>query len=339
MHPTAGGIAVRLVSNYYQIILDIGLFLFFVIGAKVMVLFTIRVSRPRVLRSRRILWTAFGAWWLASGILQIFPWTVTYSLPTLTRTLYRHEPHWLVAWYHPMLALLTARPITWNILVVIFQFLIGIMLLTERENIAGRITLLMATVFAWLVWVIPQAFGFIFSGQPSVVKGSPGAGLIAGLIGILLLLPAQSWRSHNVPVRLRQGLAVFFALACLLQINPWSGFWSSRLIQIFAHSPVPAVKTLISLMAEFAVNYPVILNGLIVIALFLMAVLLSRNQFPTILLLLSALFLLWSWASGQGFGLIPAIGANANTAPLLFLLILISTGDTSRMTKESNHPS
>ncbi len=50
MHPTAGGIAVRLVSNYYQIILDIGLFLFFVIGAKVMVLFTIRVSRPRVLK-------------------------------------------------------------------------------------------------------------------------------------------------------------------------------------------------------------------------------------------------------------------------------------------------
>ena len=144
-------------------LLDIGLFLFFVIGAKVAILFTIRAKRLRVLRSRSVLWKGFGGWWLISGIWQIFPWVVKKSPEELARNLFHNQPTWLVTWYHPFLVFWSSRPITRNILAVISQILNGLMLLTEKENIAGWFSLILATIFAWLVWVIPEAFGLLLS--------------------------------------------------------------------------------------------------------------------------------------------------------------------------------
>ncbi|PSR32476.1 MAG: hypothetical protein C7B46_14240 [Sulfobacillus benefaciens] len=325
-----------LVSDYYQVLLDIGLFLFFVIGAKVAILFTIRVKRPHTMRSRSMLWTGFGAWWLISGLWQVFPWVVTKSSDALARDLYHNQPAWLVAWYHYFLTFWTAKPITWNILAVTFQILVGIMLLTEKDNLAGRISLVLAVIFSWSVWVVPEAFGSLLSSYSSLVTGTPGAGFIAGSIGLLLLVPTTIWESANIARNINRGLAILLGLAGVWQLNPWSGFFGPNIARMFAVSPVPRITHIIHTMMQFALSYSVALNSLLVIICLGLAFMVWKNNSRATLLIISGAFFLWLWLSGEGLGLIPAIGCNMSTAPLLFLLIIISTGDTTIKTRDAN---
>ena len=327
-----------LVVNYYQTLIDVGLFLFFVIGAKVVILFTIRVPKPSVPRARRILWTGFGVWWLLSGVLQIFPWTVTHSPGALSHALYRYQPLSVIRAYHFFLIQWTSQPVTWNILAVIFQVLFGIMLLTEAENIAGRITLALAAVFAGIVWVIPEALGGMLSWPVSAAAGAPGAGLVAVVTAVLLLLPAGRWSASQTPERIRQGLSAFFAVAAVVEANPWSGLWGEGIAKIFAVSPVPWAQKLIGNAAQMAHNGSVVYNGVLAACFLSLAVVLWKNTGRWLTLGLAGALLLWIWATGEGFGLVPSVGANAGTAPLLFGLIMIAAGRPMGMTEAHTGP-
>ncbi|POB11790.1 hypothetical protein [Sulfobacillus sp. hq2] len=322
-----------LVVNYYQTLIDVALFLFFVIGAKVIALFTIRVKKPAVPYVRHLLWQGYAVWWLVSGIVQIPPWVVTHSPAHLGQVLYRHDPPRVVAFYHFFLAWWTAKPITWNILVILVQILVGLMLITEEEDLAGRITLVVAGIWSFLVWLIPEALGHLLGVPFSAVPGAPGAGLIAAGIAAILLVPPRHWHVEKTPRGIRQIIAVYCALAALVQMNPWSGLWGPDIRKIFAYSPVSGVQKVIGMAAQIAHNSPEVYNLGLSIYFLILAVALWRNGNRWLFIGLASVLWLWIWLTGQGLGLVPEIGDNLNTAPLVLWLIAITVGRPMGMTK------
>ncbi len=320
-----------LVTNYYQSLIDIGLFLFFVVGAKVIILFTIRGEKPSVLRSRYLLWMGFGAWWFLSAIEQIFPWAVMTNAHQLIDTMYALQPAWLVGMFRPVAIIWTAQPVTWNIVFVVFQFLVAIMLLTERENIAGWITLLLATLFSLATWVATEALGQVASPRLSIVSGSPGAGFVAALVGVLLLVHPDVWKQRKVVVHLRHTIAIFYALAAVIQLRP--RFWTEGIAILFDHSPYRPWEQILSPAIRVMQGGASYVNALVVLLLAFLAILLWKNVSHAWIVVVSAILLLFCWIFGQNMGLQIAIGGNLNTAPLVFLLTMIVIDDPFRTVK------
>ncbi|WP_053961052.1 hypothetical protein [Sulfobacillus thermosulfidooxidans] len=320
-----------LVTNYYQSLIDVALFLFFVIGAKVIILFTIHSEKPTVLHSRYLLWLGYGGWWLLSAVLQIFPWSVTIHTHQLIQEMYPEQPSWVIQLFRPVAVTWTTQPVTWNILLVVFQFIVGIMLLTERENIAGWISLLLATLFSFTTWATTEAFGGLFSPRLSIVPGSPGPGLLAAIVGALLLVPNDYWERNHVVFYIRHAMAILYGLAAVAQLRP--RFWTSHITIIFGRSPYSPMAHFVDGFISIAQNNPVVINILLIMFLSILAIITWKNWSYWSILVISSLLLLWCWIFGQDLGLLPAMGANLYSAPLWFLLTWISVGDTSRKTK------
>lgn len=308
------GIALNDISLYQQTLEDILIFLWFGIGAKVIIIFVIPSKRPSVPRGRLFLWYGLGAYWSISALLQLWPTMAIASqkvlspLPLLSG-MASYWPHHAIAYT------------IWSIII---QLILGIFLLTERENLTGKITLVLSAIWSIFLWIFGENFGGLTHLSASLVLGSPGAGFFALAISVSLLLPVSLWESGLAQKNIWRGMAVLWAVATLWQLihfndyNAWRPLW---IPYINGAQPAAALALHNSTQALLRSTAPV-LNLILVAAMVFTEVMLVLKKPNLAFWIVLTLVLLAFWALGQGFGLRPAYGANLNAAPLIFLLFL-----------------
>ncbi len=302
------------ITQYQQSLEDVLIFLFFGIGAKVIILFVIPSKKPAVPRGRIILWYGLGAFWFLSGLLQVWPAMAIasrHSLATLPM-LSALAPYWPV------------HSIAYTIWSVIIQLVLGILLLTERENLTGRISLVISGIIALLLWIFGENFGGLTHLSASIVIGSPGAALLALAASAALLFPITAWENGRIQKSLWQAITVLWGLATLWQVihfntpSAWHALWVP-----YINIGQPGAALALHRSGQEIVEHATLaVNLILVAAMAIIEVMFIRRSSSKVFWILLTLVLLATWIWGQGLGLRPAYAASLNTAPLLGLLLV-----------------
>lgn len=311
---TQGGIFLtHSISLYQQSLEDLLIFLFFGVGAKVIILFVIRSHPPKVPKERIILWYGLGAYWVLSSIIQMWPTMGIASVQSL---------------HHPMLEMLAStwgkHPVTYTLWSVVIQMVLGIVLLTERENFAGKITLAISALCSMFLWIFGENWGGLTQSSASLILGSPGAGLFTLVASLALLAPVSLWTNSQVSRIIHGLILIFWGAGTLWQLIHFNtpAAWKGIRIPVIDHAESQWVFNLSASEYNFVVHHTLVVN-LILTALMAAGAIVLIVKSPRVVFwpLLSVNLLIW-WGLGQGFGFRPAYGAGLNSAPLMFLLIL-----------------
>ncbi|WP_139061674.1 hypothetical protein [Sulfobacillus thermosulfidooxidans] len=302
------------ITMYQQSLEDVLIFLLFGIGAKVIILLVIRTHPPKVPKGRIILWYGLGAYWAISSLIQMWPTMAVASAQSLQThpLLHALAPFW---GHHPVADTL------WSIVI---QMVLGIVLLTERENITGRIALILSAFWSFFLWIAGENWGGLSHTSASLVMGSPGAGFFALLASLALLAPVSWWTNAKVPQWIFKVLVVVWGLGTIWQLihfssaTAWQPVWIPQVDGAEPHWVIALRHGEQALLEHNALVINLILVALMVLMEVLFIIPSPKALFWTVLAINLAAF----WWLGQGFGFRPAYGANLNTAPLLLLLIL-----------------
>ena len=264
-----------------------------------------------------VLWTALGVYLLLSGIVAIPPQV---ALATQSQLLHlpdiasqaglgRGLAHaWVSAW--------SLHPITYNIVVFMFQAVLGIFLLTEHDTLLGRITLVLTIVWGLFVAVFPQGLGLLFSGRDSLLAGAPGSGLLTAFLAWLLMIPSPRWRTGRIQHTASRVGAVVLGLGALWQLTC---FAPQRLYRQYPHQPALVqphfLWSTITSLRTVSLHDTIWLNTLWVLV-FVTAAGAMWQYRHTILVWVASILWLLVWWIGQDFGLTAQFGLALNTAPL-----------------------
>lgn len=301
------------VSLYQQSLEDLLIFLFFGVGAKVIILFVIRSRRPTVPKGRMILWYGLGAYWVLSAVIQMWPTMGIASVHAL---------------HHPLLELLApvwgSHPVAYSLWSVVIQMVIGILLLTERENLTGRIALVISALSSGFLWIFGENWGGLTHSSCSLILGSPGAGLLALVASVALLTPVSLWTDGRVPTFINNLVLIVWGLGTVWQfihfnsLSSWRGIWIPDIDHAEPHWLVVLRANEYNLIA----HHTLVINLTLSVLMAAVEILFLLKS-PKILFwsLVSVNLLIW-WGLGQGFGFRPSYGAGLNAAPLILLLIL-----------------
>lgn len=306
----------HVIVTYQQSLEDVLLFLMFGVVAKAVIFFMFRPPVPKVPLPRVILWYGLGAWWLASGILAMWPTVaVTPASALHADPLLRLGLPW---WQQ--------HPLGHSLWSMVIQVVFGIMLLAQRENLAGRITLAVSLPYALLLW-IGDSWGGLATPAPTLAGGAPGAPLLAMGAAIWLLLPVRIWSSADAGRMAQVLLAGLWLLAAVWHVVPvvdfwtspaWAAVWAERISSVQPAAPLAFGHWL----AAWSELHPLAMNVVMtLIDAAVGVVLLTRRWTPPVIGGVAAILLLMWWA-GQGLGFVAVFGGNANTAPLLAVALV-----------------
>lgn len=208
-------------TNYYQSGIDISLFLFFLIGAKFIFFSRMKRHTERLTPARRALWFGLGLWWIVSALQQVAP-----------RMGFASSPNWAAGpklvgqppWVAHIMAygfhVWSGDPTGLNILSISLQFIIGVLLITEYETIVGLVAAALSVGVSLVIWIWGEGFGGLFTGHASFVFGAPGAGILAILPAIMLLVPTVQFQSKTIAHRVKVFWTTIFAIGVALQVQP-----------------------------------------------------------------------------------------------------------------------
>lgn len=311
--------SLRQIIMYQQSLIDIMVFLLFVVGTKVLLLFMTKKKTPSVPRSRTLLWYGFGLWWLASAVFQMWPTMGVLARPILARDT------WLAALAHVW----SHHPMAYTLWSVVIQMVVGLILVTERENLAGRIALGLSMILSIGVWIWGEHWGGLGTRMPSLISGAPGAGFFSLVVSALLLLPADFWRRPIFQKRLRQGLASLWSLVAIYHLGLVENFWTAppwRAVEAswLSTTQPGVVFSFLKQTGHVVSNYAAIMNIFFTLGALFLAWSLWRGRESSLEWTVAMAFLIFQWGFGQGFGFVPAYALNANSAPLLMLIMAAS---------------
>ncbi len=264
-----------------------------------------------------LLWTGLGVYLLLSGLVAIPPQV---ALATHAQLLHlpdiasqaapgRGLAHtWVSAW--------SLHPITYNIVVFMFQAVLGVFLLTEHDTLLGRITLVLTIAWGLFVAVFPQGLGLLFSGRDSLLAGAPGSGFLTALLAWLLFMPSPHWRAGRVQHTASRIGAVVLGLGALWQLT---FFAPHRLARQYPRQPALVqphfLWSTITSLRTASLQDAIWMNILWVLVFIATAFAMWQHR-RTILVWVASILWLLVWWIGQDFGLTAQFGLALNTAPL-----------------------
>lgn len=320
------------ITTYQQSLEDVLIFLFFGIGAKVIILFVRRSKKPQVPRGRTRLWYGLGIFWTLSAILQLWPTMAVASAQSL-------RPHpllWSLASYW------SAHAMANTIWSVVIQLILGILLLTERENVTGRIALGISAVWSLFLWTAGEDWGGLTHVSASLALGSPGAGFLALAASAALLMPVSLWENGKIPQFMFRGIAILWGIGTVWQFVHFNAYAAWAPVWVPYIDPAQPGLTLLLLHGEQALfrGHTLLVNLALSLLMAVGEVLLIRRPAGGIFWTVVGLNLLAFWWLGQGLGFRPAYGASLNAAPLVFLMIWSSSSATTRhrQTRQADTP-
>lgn len=290
---------------------------------------------PRFEAEQHIAWRLLALFWMINALLQVPPEMASMKFDAILRHFEAGaEPIWIRAVVAIGAKIWAAHPIGWNITSMIVQASIGFFLWTESFNVAGKVVLVLANVWAFLVWFF-EGVGGLFLPRVSAISGWPGAGLLFIAASVLV------WRKRGSRF-LRIGWLIFWGLAAVRQALPVGGVWMGRgLTQLLPARPTgyePSwVFSLIEGVKQSSYAHPVIWNSVWIVLFMLVggSALFWRTRWSD-LLVFGGLF--WIFWVGQNFGMVPVYGLAINTAPLFGWMWWVGVRRSSNGTQPERSP-
>lgn len=151
--------------------------------------FPLTVTRGHIAR-------ALGVLWLLDGALQLQHQMFTKQFVTQVITPATvGQPRFVTGPMHFNEHLFLMHPAIFNSLIALIQLGLGVAILWKPTVKWG---LLASTGWALFVWVIGEGYGGLFSGQSSLLMGSPGAALLYAILAVAILpWPLFNFRRAN----------------------------------------------------------------------------------------------------------------------------------------------
>ncbi|UOF89828.1 hypothetical protein LSG31_18430 [Fodinisporobacter ferrooxydans] len=277
---------------------------------------------------RAVLWWGLAAFWLLDAVLQAQPLMVTsVFVHEVLLPAAKDQPQWLRAMMNWGIEIWEQNPITYNLITVVLQAVIGSLMVFGRRNRLGTVGLCLGAGWSLVLWVFGEGMGGLWSGGMSFMSGAPGSAFLYLVCTVMLLLPKNMWQNGQIQRRLRQCFAGFWLLMAILQSLPSAGFWQpGGLTTLFGNaSSMPQPQFLakpIELLAMLTFHFPVLWNGVCVGIMLVLSYGFWKNIDSLWLMIVTGIWLLFAWWMGQDFGVLGGLGTDPNSAPVLALLLV-----------------
>jgi hypothetical protein len=283
--------------------------------------------------SRKLVVLGLGVLWVFDGVLQLQPsmFTQSFAVDTvgsaimgLPAPLYHFSLNFLQTLIIPYISL-------WNWLFALTQIAVGLILIKGSPR-ARRYALVASIPWSLFIWVFGEGLGGVFDstmsggvfpGTPSIISGFPGAALLYAWVAVLALLPQRKWRMSARISAARDGPAVLFAVAALVQASPlmWTTFGQASIFAADLDNLPARLGFTVLTIESYTASHPFLSNSLEVGITALVALTLFVFKFRKWPVALEAAWLLFIWWFGLGLGGTPTgLGTDPNTPPVIILL-------------------
>jgi cytochrome oxidase Cu insertion factor (SCO1/SenC/PrrC family) len=286
-----------------------------------------RISNPEP-RGRRFLRIGFALLWLVCGALQAQSGMPSGFVSNVVQPDPSSQPAWLSDLTAPFVRAWTRHPVTSDAITVWIQVGLGILLLVAVRGALAKLTCVATIAWSVVVWVIGEQAGGMFNSGATFTTGAPGAVLLYGIAGGLLLLPWGWWSSGRAQLLALRIGAGWLALGALLQATPWERAWTSSgaagpFAEGSANSQPEFLRRPIAEVATFAASDSAILNAVIVALLAASAIALWWLVRPAVIVAALGVCAI-TWWLAQDFGVLGGDGTDPNSALPLALLIAVA---------------
>jgi hypothetical protein len=285
-----------------------------------------RAARQPEPAARRILRFGFGVLWIFDGLLQAQPAMPGGLVPHVLATAAAGSPGWVVAVVNWAAAAWSAHPVQAAAGAVWIQLGIGIWLIAATSPRVSRAAGLVSLGWGLVVWVFGEAFGSVLAPGQSWLLGAPGAALFYCVAGLLLVLPARSWRDGRLGRGMLRASGAFLVGYAVLQAWPGRGFWQGRLngqpgslaagIGEMARMRQPAVvHALVRGAGSVAAGHGFAVNLAVVTALAVTGgcLLTGRIAFARPAVVVTVVLCLADWVFIQDLGFLGGLGTDPNS--------------------------
>jgi hypothetical protein len=286
---------------------------------------TQEVNGTREASGRKVVWIGLGLFWLISGLVQINPIMVNHSLTVVIGRVSVAQPHWISGLLQAIGQVWTSHPAWFNILSIFVQLSIGSLVLLYRNRLPGCVGLWLSLLWSIGIWVFTEGLGHIFSGDASLILGTPGPAFMSLLCTVFLLLPAPKWGEQSYRMTRRYAYLLIWLLIICLHLVPSSPFWHTGDFTKTAHLTFNANtegfemgvgQKLADFIAPWVSTYNILFA---VISLVLAGIIVSRPN--SIAMLLTTLWFIFLWMLAD-LGMQGSMGANLGPLPLLTAYML-----------------
>jgi hypothetical protein len=280
-----------------------------------------KISRQRLLVTRRRVQLALGLVWLLDGLLQLQPFMFGRGFATqVIAPAASGQPgwiHWLVS---ENARLILIQPGLFDTAFALVQIALGIGFLFHRTT---RLAAPVSVAWALGVWVLGEGFGDVFGAHVTMLTGSPGAALIYAALA-LAAWPDGNRDDGPVAPWIRYVWAAIWLLGALLLALPWN-----RTGTALAASLTGATDSLPSFLvrgtvdvAHYASRHATLVVGILIVVQVAGAVLVfGPRRLRQIAAGVGAGLAFLIWISAEAFGeLTSGQATDPNSGPLLILL-------------------
>lgn len=282
-------------------------------------------------RSARVLLIGLACLCILDGLLQLQPLMfTTHMVQWLWAPVSGGSPAWLAALVQWSIGVAQPWLVTFNALIAATQLLIGVLLLSRRGMVV-RAALWASVLFGLAVWVFGEAMGGLLAGGATLAGGAPGSALLYSAGSALLLIPADHWRrlarDWGFDPLQAVATAILLAGAVWQGMSPnWTAFGLSAPPANNFMMPQPVIlRAALSFASGLAMQTPVVVNGLLVLAMLAAAVgvLFAVDRTPVLVAVLALLAVIWICGQDAGM-LFSGAATDPNTMPLLALFVFAS---------------
>lgn len=278
-------------------------------------------------RARKILLIGLGLLWILDGLLQAQPLMVTDFIHELVVPLLMGQPRVLVVVMGFGMHLWNVHPLTWDLVAIWVQILIGLCIIFGSDTGLRRFALWVSMGWGLIVWVGGEGLGSLLAGGSWFV-GSPGSVILYVIAAFALLQPSSVWRTLAFRHGVRKTLAGLWALFAVLQAVPGAGWWSTPKLGFdmlaLAHMAQPGyISAPLYRLASLAVHDPELWNAIFV-ALFLVLFAMWGPRRPTRLVwMITVAITVALWWCGQDLGVFGGMGTDPNSGAILLLGLMV----------------
>lgn len=295
-----------------------------------------------MLLSRKMLQRVLGALWLLDGLFQLQPQMFTMNMVNGVMKPYLQDQPGL---FEPSLQFIvnqtSAHLVAVNLLIAIVQILLGIGFLVVPDRWVKDLVWA-SIVWALIVWYGGEGMNMLFTGQSSILSGSPGAVLLYPLLGFVVIPRRQSATSSQEGAAragdngllsrkiLQWVFAGFWIFAALLQLQPYwwqAGQISQTVSGMVGQGGLDAflVDPVLQLVSNATATSEIALNIVLIIVFLAIGIGLAviRGKYLRPFLIAAIIVSVLVWYSGQGFGMIfTGMATDFNSGLLLVVIAL-----------------
>jgi len=311
-----------------------------------------------MLLSRKMLQRVLGALWLLDGLFQLQPQMFTMNMVNSVMKPYLQSQPGL---FEPSLQFIVNQTTTHltavNLLIAIVQILLGIGFLVVPDRWVKDLAWA-SIVWALVVWYGGEGMSMLFTGQSSILSGSPGAVLLYPLLGFVVI-PRQQSATSSQEGAARAGddgllsrkilqwvFAGFWIFAALLQLQPYwwkagqisqtiSGMVGQGGLNTFLVDPVLQQFSKVVAPIEIPLNIVLIIVFLAIGGGLAVAKGKQLRPFLIAAIIISVIV----WYSGEGFGMIfTGMATDFNSGLLLVVIALACWPRTQPLREASVQP-